>query len=175
MMINITASWRHRTLESRIKKEDVSQDLSRAAIFKREVKAGATVADWKQVRALLSSLEPIGEAAGFSNFQAKYDEETAEILCKIRSKMLDDLKDIGLKVLQNQYMLVLLQMNYLHTLEREKLVLQSDAITDESTVNLPEISKLLTEMMLIDKNCMELKEIREILIGWKNRNCSLKI
>jgi len=168
--LNIKCSWKHSVLEYMIKMNDGCHDLSRAAVFQREVKAAESVKDWKKIRVLLSSLKQNDAAPAFTNLQARYDEVTAESLTTIRSQMLNDLKEVGVKVLQNQYMVLLLQMNYLETLKRDKVALQSGNMIDTSDINLPEMSKILTEMMLTDKDCNEMGQIRAILVHWKNKN-----
>lgn len=167
--LNIKCSWKHAVLEYLIKMNDRSHDLSRAAVFEREVKAAENVKDWTKIRILLSSLKQNDDAPIFTNLQAKYDEATAESLTNIRNQMLNDLNEVGLKVLQNQYMVLLLQMNYLETLKRDRFALQSDNTIETSEINLPEISKILTEMMLTDKDCDEMEQIKQILMHWKSK------
>jgi hypothetical protein len=36
-------------------------------------------------------------------------------------------------------------------------------------VDMPEMSKILCEMMLCEKDCNEIKEIRKILVDWRNK------
>lgn len=69
----------------------------------------------------------------FTNLQAKYSDTVEEKLNKIRKKMLMDLKKHGLKVLQAQYMVLLLQTNYLQSLKREKLMISSEKQLEEDT------------------------------------------
>ena len=42
-LIKIKTTWRHSTLEYHIKEYDSSQDMSREAVFEREVKAAAGI------------------------------------------------------------------------------------------------------------------------------------
>lgn len=171
--LNIKCSWKHAVLEYLIKTNDRSHDLSRAAVFQREVTAAETVKDWKKIRILLSTLKQNDDAPTFTNLQAKYDEATAERLTNVRNQMLSDLKEVGVKVLQNQYMVLLLQMNYLETLKNDKFTLQANNTEDTSEVNLPEMSKIFTEMMLTDKACDEMWQIRSLLIHWKNKTSDM--
>jgi hypothetical protein len=169
-MINIKSGWRHSVLEFQIRKLDVgSQDMSRAAVFEREVKAAEKVEDWKLIQNLLSKVDKIDEAPLFTNLQAKYDDVTGKILTKVRSQMFEDLKPTGLKRLQTQYMVLLLQANYLYELGKNILTIRVDGPNDED-INLPEMAKILCDMMLSDKECEDLRTIRKIMIDWrKNR------
>lgn len=164
-LINITCTWRHCTLEFLIKKYETSPAISRTAVFEREVKAAKDFKGWDTILPLLSppKLVKIEEAPVFTNLQAKYSEETEEILKKVRAQMLDDLKKIGLKVLQTQYMVLLLQAHYLESLKKEKLSI------NQENIDIPEMAKIFCEMMLTDKDCDELQNIQEILINWRSK------
>lgn len=166
-LLNIKSNWKHSTFEYLIKKVDSSQDMSRSAVFEREVKAARGVDNWKAIQTTLSDLKKEEEAPIFTSFQAKYDDETAEILEGVKKDILTQLEG-SLKVLQTQYMVQLLQANYLETLKREKVALKADEFVEETDVDLPEMSKIFTEMMLKDKDCSELKQIRKILVDWRN-------
>ena len=91
-LLNIKSNWKHATLEYLIKKEDPSQDMSRAAVFEREVNAAENVGDWREIQVLLSKLKRVEIAPVFTNLQAKYSDAVEEKLNKIRKKMLMDLK-----------------------------------------------------------------------------------
>ena len=166
--INIKCTWRHSTLEYLIKKADSSQDISRAAVFAREVKAAQEVKDWIKVQKSLSELKKEKDAPEFTNLQAKYDDETAQILEEVKNNIYNQLKEAGVitKVLQIQFMVQLIQANYLKVLEEEKLIIKADNMVE--SIDLPEMTKIFTEMMLKDKNCEELKQIRKILVDWRN-------
>lgn len=166
--LNIKANWKHNVLEYYIRKTDSSHDMSRGAIFEREVKAAKGVKNWREVQLTLSELQPEDEAPIFTCLQAKYSEETAKLLKDVREEILSQLHD-SIKILQTQYLIQLLQANYLEALKREKLTLTSKKYVDDNEVNLPMMSGILTQMMLEDKECDELKQIRDILIGWKNK------
>ena len=111
-MINIKSNWKHASLEYQIKKLDTSQDVSRSAILIREIKAAENVTDWKEIRGLLLKVERLDVAPTFSNLQAKYDDESAETLERVKRQILVDLSE-DLKVLQTQYLVQLLMANYL--------------------------------------------------------------
>lgn len=99
--------------------------------------------------------------------QAKYSDTVEEKLNKIRKKMLMDLKKHGLKVLQAQYMVLLLQTNYLQSLKREKLMISSEKQLEEDTMSLPSMAACLVEIMLQDKDSEALAEIKRILVEWR--------
>lgn len=166
-LLNIKSNWRHCTFEYLIKKYDPSQDMSRAAVFEREVKAARGVDNWKRIQALLSDLKKEEKAPVFTGLQAKYSDETAEILEEVKKNILEQLAGT-LKILQTQYMVQLLQANYLEVLKREKAALKMDGSVDEENVDMPEMAKILTEMMLTDKDCDALMQIRKILVDWRN-------
>ncbi|WP_226671102.1 hypothetical protein [Metabacillus litoralis] len=168
-LFNIKSNWKHSTQEYLIKKLDASQDMSRSAVFERAVKVAVNVKDWNLIQKLLSGLEKNEEAPVFTNFQAKYGEETEEILIDVRDKMLEDLKKSGLKVLQSQYMVLLLQANYIKKLKEEKLSIISETQVDEENVDMPEMVKIFCDMMLTDKDCQEIKTIKKILVEWRNK------
>lgn len=166
-LLNIKSNWKHSTFEYHIKKADSSQDMSRSAVFEREVKAARGVDNWQAIQATLSDLKKEEEAPIFTSFQAKYNDETAEILEGVKKDILTQLEG-SLKVLQTQYMVQLLQANYLETIKWEKVTLKADEFVEETDVDLPEMSKIFTEMMFKDKDCSELKQIRKILVDWRN-------
>ena len=166
-LLNIKSNWKHATFEYLIKRNDSSQDMSRSAVFEREVKAAYGVNNWKAIQSLLADLRKEEEAPLFTSFQAKYNNETAEILEEVKRDILIQLGE-GVKVLQTQYMVQLLQANYLETLKREKVLLKADELVVEKDTDLPEMSKIFTEMMLKDKDCKELRIIRKILVDWRN-------
>lgn len=168
-LFNIKSNWKHSTQEYLIKKLDASQDMSRSAVFERAVNVAVNVKDWNSIQILLSGLARNVEAPVFTNFQAKYGEETEEILIDVRDKMLEDLKKSGLKVLQSQYMLLLLQANYIKKLKEEKLSIIDETQVDEENVNLPELVKIFCEMMLSDKDCQDSKTIKKILLEWRKK------
>lgn len=168
-ILNITCNWRHCTLEYLIKTSDSSQDMSRQALLKRYLKAAEGIDDWNPAHTCLMDLKKEKDAPEFTNFQAKYDEQTSEVLSDVRSKMERSLKQAGIitKVLQNQYMVQLLMVNYLEFLKKQKVTLKADRMVDEK-IDLPEMSAIFTEMILTDRECEELKKIRKILVNWRN-------
>ena len=168
-LLNTTCNSKHCSLEKWIKDEDPAQDKSRAGYFKRAVFVAETVDDWVPMATLLSDLKLDKDAPHFTNFQAKYDSETRQALDKVKEKMQKSLIDgrIIKRVLQTQYMLQLLMINYLEHIRANKLTIKADKQVDEE-ISLPEMSAIFTEMMLTDKDCDALKEIRRILVDWRN-------
>ena len=166
--VNIKTNWRHSTLEFLIKKFDSSQDMSRAAVFEREVRAAQGIKNWKEIQLSLSDLEKSDDIPVFTSLQARISDEIFEILAEVKKEILKQLGEDGsLKVLQTQYMVQLLQANYLQILKQNKLAIKSDVMVEEN-INLPEMASLFTEMMLKDKDCEELRQIRKILVDWRN-------
>lgn len=168
-LFNVKTNWKHSTQEYIIKKLDVSQDMSRAAVLERAIKAAVNVKNWSSIQALLSRLVKNAEAPVFTNFQAKYGKETEEILIDIRAKMLEDLQKSGIKILQSQYILLLLQANYIQKLKEEKLSIIDETHVDEENVDMPEMAKIFCEMMLSDKDGQDIKTIKKILVEWRNK------
>ena len=166
-MINIKSNWKHASLEYQIKKFDTSQDLSRSAILIREIKAADKVPDWKEIKRLLSKVERLADAPTFANLQAKYDNESAKILERVKDKIRNELKD-DIKILQTQYLVQLLQVNYLEELKKEALAIRAGQQVDPDDIDVPEIGKLFVEMILLDKDSDALKEIKNILVEWRN-------
>ena len=150
-------------LEYKIKEIDPSQDMSRSAVFHREVIAADNV-DWAAVQRTLSNLEKDEQVQVFTNMQANYDDHTASMLDKVRKDMLSQLDNI--KVLQTQYMVLLLQANYLDVLRKQRLTLKESI--DGNSITIPEMAKLFAELVLTDKDSQHLKDIGNILVTWKN-------
>ena len=164
-MLNFRCNWRHVSLEYQIKRYDPSQDLSRSAVLVREIQAAEKVKDWKSVRDRIGEVERIKDAPNITNFQAKYNEESARILEKVREKILEDLPE--LQILQTRYLVLLLQINYLEELKKAALAVRSELQSE--SVEAPELVKLLVEMILLDKDSEVLQTIRDLLVDWKKR------
>lgn len=170
-LLNTTCNAKHCSLEKWIKEEDPAQDKSRAGYFKRAVLVAENVDDWVPMAILLSDLKIDKAAPQFTNFQAKYDSQTHKALDAIKEKMQKSLIEgkIIKRTLQTQYMLQLLMISYLEHIRANKLTIKADKMVDEEEIDLPKISALLTEMMLTDRDCEALKEIRRILVDWRNK------
>lgn len=164
-MLNFRCNWRHVSLEYQIKRYDPSQDLSRSAVLAREIQAAEKVKDWKSVRDRIGEVERIKDAPDITNFQAKYNEESAKSLEKVREKILEDLPE--LQILQTRYLVLLLQINYLEELKKAALAVRSELQSE--SVEAPELVKLLVEMILLDKDSEVLQTIRDLLVDWKKR------
>ncbi len=164
-MLNFRCNWRHVSLEYQIKRYDPSQDLSRSAVLVREIQAAEKVKDWKSVRDRIGEVERIKDAPDITNFQAKYNEESAKSLEKVREKILEDLPE--LQILQTRYLVLLLQINYLEELKKAALAVRSELQSE--SVEAPELVKLLVEMILLDKDSEVLQTIRDLLVDWKKR------
>ncbi len=59
LLLNIKSNWKIIQLEELIKINDPSQDLSRTAVFEREVQAAQHV-DWKEIQLSLLDLKKRG-------------------------------------------------------------------------------------------------------------------
>lgn len=168
-LLNTTCNSKHCSLEKWIKEEDPAQDKSRAGYFKRAVLVAEPVDDWVSMATLLSDLKLDKDAPQFTNFQAKYDSETREALNVIKEKMQKSLikGNIIKRVLQTQYMLQLLMINYIEHIRAKKLTIKADKMVDDE-IDLPEMAALFTEMILTDRDCEALKQIRRIMVDWRN-------
>lgn len=168
-LLNTTCNSKHCSLEKWIKEEDPAQDKSRAGYFKRAVLVAEPVDDWVSMATLLSDLKLDKDAPQFTNFQAKYDSETREALDVIKEKMQKSLikGNIIKRVLQTQYMLQLLMINYIEHIRAKKLTIKADKMVDDE-IDLPEMAALFTEMILTDRDCEALKQIRRIMVDWRN-------
>lgn len=164
-MLNFRCNWRHVSLEYQIKRYDPSQDLSRSAVLAREIRAAEKVEDWGQIRDRIREVECVKDAPDITNFQAKYNEESAEILERVKKKILEDLPD--LQILQTRYLVMLLQIHYLEELKKAALTVRSELQSED--VEAPELVKLLVEMILLDKDSETLQTIRDLLVDWKKR------
>ena len=165
--LNIKCNWKICTLHYLIMKYDSSPNMSRSAIFERAVQSAESVINWKEIQVLLSELKQDENVELFTNFQVKYSEKIAKILKTVREDIMNQLKDT-VKVLQWQYMLASLQLNYLQKLKKEKVSIKSSDNGEEKKVDMPQMAKLLCELMLTDKEAGELQKIKNILIEWKN-------
>ena len=164
-LVNIKANKKHLSLEAQIKKLDNHQDLTRSAVLKREIAAALKVQDWKVIRSKLNTIKILDNIPSVGTLHARYDEQDAKNLEKIIKKISADLKD-EIKSLRTSYMILLLQTNYLSVLEKEALAVKS--IIKQDDIDIPEMVKLLITMILKDKDCNELKLIRDLLIQWNN-------
>lgn len=170
LLLNIKSNWKILQLEALIKANDPSQDLSRTAVFEREVQAAQHV-DWKEIQLSLLDLKKRDGTPSCTSFQAKVSPDTAKILEQVQSDMMHQL---SLKRLKVNYMVLLLQRNYLNQLKsRQKNYVweKNGCKTDweETDINMPTMAQLLVEMMLSDHQCAELEQIKTLVLEWKTR------
>ena len=160
---------KHCDLEAKIKSIDQNQDKSRSALLARFASAAEGVTDWMPYYYLLGDVEHVDDAPQFNSWQAHYDSDTDKKLKTIRQNMERSLKEGGVitKVLQTQFMLQLLMINYLECLKKSILTIKADKQVDEE-IGLPEMAAIFTEMILTDRDNEALKEIRKILVEWRN-------
>ena len=169
-VLNTKCNPRHCDLEAEIKRLDPNQDKTRPALLKRFLDAGEQRTDWMPVYYLLADVVHNDDVPQFNSWQAKYDAETGKQLKAVRRNMEKSLKSGGVitKVLQTQFMLQLLMINYRESLKRDILSFKAEKMVDEE-INLSEMAAIFTEMILTDRECDELKEIRRILVEWRNK------
>ena len=136
LLLNIKSNWKIIQLEELIKINDPSQDLSRTAVFEREVQAAQHV-DWKEIQLSLLDLKKEDGTPLSTSFQAKVSPDTAKILEQVQSDMMHQL---SLKRLKVNYMVLLLQRNYLDqlisrqkNLVRKKNVCKTDRMIEEKS------------------------------------------
>ena len=168
-LLNVKADWRLHTVEYLVKALDNSQDLSRLAIIQRATDIGVNVTDWLPAYNWLCGLKPESQAPAFATYQVRSDPETARRLEIIRSSMFSSLKKAGLisSRLQTQYMLKLLLINYLLYLQRGKIEVRSDDIT-ENDMTIPELAATFAELILTEKDGDTMAALKKILVDWKN-------
>lgn len=87
LLLNIKSNWKIIQLEELIKINDPSQDLSRTAVFEREVQAAQHV-DWKEIQLSLLDLKKEDGTPLSTSFQAKVSPDTAKILEQVQSDMM---------------------------------------------------------------------------------------
>ena len=85
-------------------------------------------------------------------------------------------RQLALKRLKANYMVLLLQMNYLNWLKArqekylgEKLGSRVNSEIKDAEIDMPAIAQLLVEIMLKDPQCTELVQIKTLLVAWKKR------
>lgn len=163
------ATWKHAVLEYRIKEIDPNQDLSRSAITERAIEAAKLVDDWKAIRNKLMKLNRIDTLGTPVSMQAKVSDASGRDIIKLRNVIAHDLKEY-IERLQTPYFVQLIWLNYLLFLQQKrKTISEGEYIITEDEIDLPEMSKIFCEMMLTDKECSELKEIKKILKEWRHK------
>lgn len=165
--INVKTGWKHAVLEYQIKQLDRAQDMTRSGLFKRAVLLAEPVKDWMPVYMSLCLLKFEKDAPEFTNWQARYDDETSQKLAQIKEDAQRSLKAGGVikRTIQTQFLLQLLMLNYLDHLRHMRLSVDDDV----DLPDLPAMSGIFTEMMLVDRDCDALKEIQKILADWRRK------
>lgn len=166
--LNIKTNIRHSTLEYIIKELGGQSDLSRSSIFEKAVRAAQGI-DWKSIPEFITELlvdyRNRKDIPVFTSYKVKCSEETNELLKGIIKEIMFQLE---LKVVQKQYLLQLLLGNYILYLKNQRIKLKFNNIIDEE-LSMPDMAKILVEMMLTDSKCKELEQISKILINWNRR------
>ncbi len=160
------ANWKHVALKQAILALDRSQDNSVSGITCRaiEVTLSHTANDWLADRENLPTVSE-GDVAVPLTMQARIPADMADDLAKIRENIINALPDVT--ILHTQYLIQLLWTAYLKYL-KEKAIATSSSL-DRDDVTLPQLMGIITEIMLIDKNSLELAEMRRLAAAWKNR------
>ena len=166
--LNIKTNIRHSTLEYIIKELGGQSDLSRSSIFEKAVRAAQGI-DWKSIPEFITELlvdyRNRKDIPVFTSYKVKCSEETNELLKGIIKEIMFQLE---LKVVQKQYLLQLLLGNYILYLKNQRIKLKFNNIIGEE-LSMPDMAKILVEMMLTDSKCKELEQISKILINWNRR------
>lgn len=162
------STWKHAVLEYRIKELDPNQDLSRSGITERSIEAAKWVKDWKPVRERLMQLERNEHVTTPVAMQAKIGEKNSEDVIIIRNKILKDLNQY-IERLQTPYFVTLIWQNYLMVLEQKRKSIDDINVVDENAIDIPKMYAIFSEITHTDKKCQELKDIRTILVKWKNK------
>lgn len=168
--LNIKCNIKHWTLENMIKRIDSSVEMTRSNLFSRYIDEAADITDWVTVYRSLTQLQLDQSAAQFSNYQCKYSNETEVKYLKVLQNMQESLINAKIitKVLQTQFALQLIMQNYLLKITKAKaMVKDSD---DVEKISLPNMAATLTEMMLVNPDCDEIRQINNILLDWRKRN-----
>ena len=168
-LFNCTCNWKTNTLEFLIKKEETSADTSRNSMLAKYVSAAENIEDWIPVYDLWCNLKPEKGASSFTNFQANCNADTMKKLEDIRTKILKSLKGArNINAVRTQFLLQIVMMNYYDNLLKSKLVVK-DSSAVSGSIDLPQMAAIFTRMVLTDKDCDELNEIRKILESWERK------
>lgn len=160
------SNWKHGVLEYLIKEIDTEQDLSRSAITIRAIAAAKDVQDWKTVKEELVLVKKLDIPVATS-MQAKPDDESAEALKNIRSKILYDLKG-ELERLQTPYMIQLLWLNYYNVLKQKALNVGAEK-NKKNDINGPDMVKRLVQILLLNResDAPIIEKIKIALLEWE--------
>lgn len=158
------SNWKHAVLEHQIKEIDPEQDLSRSAITYRSIMS-ATDVDWKKVKDKLGTLKKMDIPVAVS-MQAKIDDESAEVLNTIRTKML---YDGNLERLQIPYMIQLLWLNYYCELQEKAQNVGTETSVED--ISGGDMFKLLFELLNLNRkiDANTINTLKKILVEWRDK------
>ncbi|WP_446788073.1 hypothetical protein [Macellibacteroides fermentans] len=147
----LSPSWKsgkkHSALEFYIKEIDPEQEMSRTSFTNRAIVAGENVQEeWKTVRDELAKLKIPQGISTPTAMQINVEEANRPLFDKIKADMACSL---GLNVVQTQYMMQLLWMNYLLYLQQK--VQQVGIKKDASDLSGPDMVKRLVQILLLDR------------------------
>ena len=157
---------KHATLEYLIKEIDPSQDVSRPGITNRAIVVAKDTKKetWLKVMEELPKLPKL-EIPIPTAMQVKPDDENEEALKKIE----DDIKDVlGLRILQTQYEIQLLWMNYLDWL-KVKAMNVGEEKNAENDLSGPEMIKRFVQILMLNReiDAPIIETIKNALLKWE--------
>ncbi|SCP98905.1 hypothetical protein [Anaerobium acetethylicum] len=171
-------SWKsnikHAKLEYLIKELDPTQDLSRGGITNRAIVAANDMTKamskeekgnwWEKVAKKIPELNNFKiELSVPTAMQVKLDDENEEIFEVISENIK---KALGLEVLQTQYEIQILWMNYYSWLKEKAIKVGSEK---EEDITGPEMVKRLVQILLLNResDVEIIEEIKTALLQWE--------
>lgn len=154
-------------LEIQIKEIEPEQEVSRSAIFSRALQIVSDNTDWKVVKEELGRwvANNTVKDTNATVMQVKINEEQSIKIEAVRKMILRDLSD-EIKVLQTQYFVQLLFLNYLTHLKNNAMSSNSIDIKDADG---PQMVEMLTRMLMLNREAdrEKIDSIKHILLEWK--------
>ena len=165
----LSPSWKsgkkHSALEFYIKEIDPEQEMSRTSFTNRAIVVGENVEEWKTVRDELAKLKIPQGISTPTAMQIIVEEANRPHFDKIKTDMASSL---GLNVVQTQYMMQLLWMNYLLYLQ-QKVQQVGIKKEDERDLNGPDMVKRLVQILLLNResDAPIIEKIKSDLMEWE--------
>lgn len=165
----LSPSWKsgkkHSALELYIKEIDPEQEMSRTSFTNRAIVVGENVGNWQLTRDELAKLKIPQEISIPTAMQIVVEDANRPRFNKIKEDMASSL---GLNVVQTQYMMQLLWMNYLLYLQK-KVQQVGVKKEDEPDLNGPEMVKRLVQILLLNRksDASIIEKIKADLMGWE--------
>lgn len=165
----LSPSWKsgkkHSALEFYIKEIDPEQEMSRTSFTNRAIVVAENVEKWELVRDELAKLIIPQGISTPTAMQIIVEEVNRPRFDKIKNDMASSL---GLNVVQMQYMMQLLWMNYLLYLQ-QKVQQVGIKKEDKRDLNGPEMVKRLVQILLLDResDAPIIERIKSDLMEWE--------